>query len=278
MITSILSDTTAREPLQGPNSPLKLTRPAAAKTGSTDDYKDSWTIGYTPDLTTGVWVGNTDNSAMKEVVGSLGAGRIWHQFMEDVHAGTSPIDFVPPPGIQEYRVCKETGKLPTPDCPHVLTEVYPDGYDYAKTAVIPGLPIGGVPQQSRPTPVATPLGRTISQSGDQLQPTATTVPGETPSPEEIQPTAQTTPAVVGPAPAATASSAPAAAAPGPTQGAAGPVNSQAGSGNAPAPTSRPATAPTAALPATAPQPTQAPAPQPPAAVTPRPAPPAQARP
>ena len=87
MITSILSDNTAREPLQGPNSPLKLSRPAAAKTGSTDSYRDSWTIGYTPNVVTGVWVGNTDNSPMKEVLGSMGAGRIWHQYMEDIHIG-----------------------------------------------------------------------------------------------------------------------------------------------------------------------------------------------
>jgi 1A family penicillin-binding protein len=140
MITSILSDNTAREPLQGANSPLKLTRPAAAKTGSTDDYKDSWTIGYTPTLVAGVWVGNTDGTPMKEVVGSLGAGRIWHQYMETVTAGTPVVDFAPPPDLREEKVCRETGQAPTPDCPHVLTEVYPEEYDYARNAIIPGLP------------------------------------------------------------------------------------------------------------------------------------------
>lgn len=185
MITSILSDNTAREPLQGPNSPLKLTRPAAAKTGSTDDYKDSWTIGYTPNLVTGVWVGNTDSTPMREVLGSLGAGRIWHQFMEDVHAGTPVVDFVPPPGVREYRVCRETGQLPTPDCPHVLVEVHPEGYDPVRYAVIQGLPTPSAERRDA-SPQATPLGQTVSESGVALQPTPTPQPGEpTPTPEAL---------------------------------------------------------------------------------------------
>ncbi|MHB8991292.1 MAG: transglycosylase domain-containing protein [Chloroflexota bacterium] len=185
MITSILSDSTAREPLQGPNSPLKLTRPAAAKTGSTDDYKDSWTIGYTPNLVTGVWVGNTDSTPMKEVLGSLGAGRIWHQYMEDIHAGTPVVDFVPPPGLREYRVCKETGQLPTTDCPHVLVEVYPEGYDPVRYAVIQGLPTP-VAESRGISPNATPLGQTVSESGVALQPTPTPRPGQpTPTPEML---------------------------------------------------------------------------------------------
>ena len=214
MITSILSDNTAREPLQGPDSPLKLTRPAAAKTGSTDSYRDSWTIGYTPDLATGVWVGNTDNSPMKEVLGSMGAGRIWNQYMEDVHVGTPPADFVVPPGIKEYRLCKETGRPPAPTerCKRELIEVYPDGYDYVKFAMVEGLPT--------PIPVGTPMGQTVSEKGISLQPTPTPRPGEpTPTPlptPAAAPTsgqAESTP-TAGVAPAAT--SAPAQAATGST--------------------------------------------------------------
>ena len=166
MITSIISDNVAREPLQGLNSPLRLTRPAAAKTGSTDEYRDSWLIGYTPTLATGVWVGNTDLSPMKEVPGSLGAGRIWNQFMEEVHAGQPPTDFAPPPGIREYRICKETGGPPTPDCERVLMEVYPELYQPAQQAVIEGLP-----QQSQY--FGNPLGRTFSPEGTPLVPIGT---------------------------------------------------------------------------------------------------------
>ncbi|HEX9014879.1 MAG TPA: PBP1A family penicillin-binding protein [Chloroflexota bacterium] len=190
MITSILSDNTAREPLQGLNSPLKLSRPAAAKTGSTDDYKDSWTIGYTPDLVTGVWVGNTDARPMKEVVGALGAGRIWNRFMEDVHAGTPVFDFVPPPGIREYRSCRETGGPVVEACPHPLQEVYPETYTFVKNAEIPGLG----PQKFNQYGWA--IGMTFSASGTQLQPTAVKLPdGLAPAiaPEVRQPVPTQTP-------------------------------------------------------------------------------------
>jgi hypothetical protein len=68
------------------------TRPVAAKTGTTNDYRDAWTIGYTPSLVTGVWVGNNDNSAMKRGAdGSVVAAPIWHDYMSRV-LGNTPIE------------------------------------------------------------------------------------------------------------------------------------------------------------------------------------------
>jgi membrane peptidoglycan carboxypeptidase len=64
LITSILSDAKARAPMFGTDSILNLAFPAAAKTGTTNDYRDNWTIGYNPDLVVGVWVGNADNTPM----------------------------------------------------------------------------------------------------------------------------------------------------------------------------------------------------------------------
>ncbi len=57
-----------------PPNVLELDRPAAVKTGTTNDYKDNWTVGYTPQVVIGVWIGNTDNSAMKKVIGHHGRG------------------------------------------------------------------------------------------------------------------------------------------------------------------------------------------------------------
>src|SRR5262249_19397971 len=69
-VTSILSDDRARTPTYGRNSALVLPdHPAAVKTGTTDGFRDSWVVGYTPDLVTGVWVGNTNNSPMRDVLG-----------------------------------------------------------------------------------------------------------------------------------------------------------------------------------------------------------------
>ena len=68
-------------PAFGQGNVLEIGRPAAAKTGTTTDWRDNWTLGYTPDLTVGVWVGNADNTPMKGVSGISGAGPIWHDFM-----------------------------------------------------------------------------------------------------------------------------------------------------------------------------------------------------
>ena len=83
MITNILTDNNARLITYGPNSMLKLSRPAAAKTGTTDNHRDTWTMGYTPNLVIGVWVGNTNGRNMREVLSSMSAGKIWHEAMEE---------------------------------------------------------------------------------------------------------------------------------------------------------------------------------------------------
>ena len=69
LVTSILSDNEARTMEFGANSPLHLSRPAAAKTGTTTDFRDNWTVGYTPYLTVGVWAGNTDGTPMRNTTG-----------------------------------------------------------------------------------------------------------------------------------------------------------------------------------------------------------------
>ncbi|NJL93215.1 MAG: penicillin-binding protein [Anaerolineae bacterium] len=86
LITSILSDENARIPSFGRGSSLSIGRPAAAKTGTTTDFRDNWTVGYTPNLVTGVWVGNADNTPMENVTGVSGAGPIWNQFMRECFA------------------------------------------------------------------------------------------------------------------------------------------------------------------------------------------------
>lgn len=85
-MTNVLSDDNARCTVQvcefGLNSALKLSRPAAAKTGTTESFTDNWTVGYTPQIVTGVWAGNSDRSPMQNVIGVTGAAPIWHQYME----------------------------------------------------------------------------------------------------------------------------------------------------------------------------------------------------
>ena len=127
MITSILSDNAARTPLFGPNNPLKLSRPAAAKTGTTEDNRDLWTVGYTPDLVTGVWVGNSDNKPIAQVLSSLTAAPIWHDFMEEVLAGTPAKEFQEPAGLEKVEICPLSGLRPNKYCPNKVTELFVKG-------------------------------------------------------------------------------------------------------------------------------------------------------
>lgn len=92
-INNILSDNSARSLVFGPNTPLTLgSRPVAAKTGTAQDFRDAWTVGYTPSLAAGVWVGNNDYSPMRKGAdGSVVAAPIWNTFMREVLV-SSPIE------------------------------------------------------------------------------------------------------------------------------------------------------------------------------------------
>lgn len=124
LITDILSDDLARVPTFGEGSVLNLSRPAAVKTGTTTDFRDNWTVGYTPELVIGVWVGNADNETMKEVTGITGAAPIWHDVMEAALRGQPLQAFARPSGLVDVEVCALSGELPGPDCPHRIVETF----------------------------------------------------------------------------------------------------------------------------------------------------------
>ncbi len=117
LTTSVLSDDDARALEFGTNSGLKLSRPSAAKTGTTDSFRDNWTVGYTPNLVTGVWVGNANNDKMIDIIGITGAGPIWHDFMEDTLKPLPVEDFTVPTGIVKTRASDLTGLLPSGGTP-----------------------------------------------------------------------------------------------------------------------------------------------------------------
>ncbi|MGD8623984.1 MAG: PBP1A family penicillin-binding protein [Anaerolineae bacterium] len=129
LITDILSDNAARAPAFGSNNVLRLSRPAAAKTGTTDDWRDAWTVGYTPGLVAGVWVGNADNTPMKNVSGSRGAGPIWHNFMERALGDQPPRQFPRPEGIESFEISADSGALPSEANPrdNLRTEIFAAG-------------------------------------------------------------------------------------------------------------------------------------------------------
>ena len=128
LITDILSDNDARIPSFGRNSALQIGRPAAAKTGTTTDFRDNWVMGFTPTLVVGVWVGNADNTPMVEVTGVSGAGPIYNQFIRRVLLTTPKYEFRQPEGLIHVEVCRLSGLLPKDNCPLRRVEWFIPGY------------------------------------------------------------------------------------------------------------------------------------------------------
>jgi 1A family penicillin-binding protein len=133
LITDILSDDTARTPSFGELSVLGLERPAAVKTGTTTDFRDNWTVGYTPELSVGVWVGNADNEPMHEVLGISGAAPVWHDLMDAGLKGAPAREFQRPGGLAEVEVCSLSGLRPGADCPHRVRELFLEGTQPTET-------------------------------------------------------------------------------------------------------------------------------------------------
>lgn len=97
LISSVLSDQVAKIPAYGVNSPLSFgDRPVASKTGTTNDYRDVWVIGYTPSVVVGMWGGNNDNTPIDKKVAGLVLAPIWHKAMA-VAIGTSSVEYFPDP-------------------------------------------------------------------------------------------------------------------------------------------------------------------------------------
>jgi penicillin-binding protein 1C len=110
LIGDILSDERARALAFGLNSPLNLPFRVAAKTGTSTDFRDSWTIGYTSDFTVGVWVGRFDNRPLNRVSGAMGAAPIFHQVMTRLHREHAPRWFETPADASELAVDRISGK------------------------------------------------------------------------------------------------------------------------------------------------------------------------
>lgn len=117
IISSILSDNGARTPSFGSNSPLFIRGyTVSVKTGTTNDYRDNWTIGYTPSYVVATWVGNNDNQPLKGVVsGVTGAAPIWNQIMSTLIKGKPAEPLIKPDSVVGANICATSGLLPQPE-------------------------------------------------------------------------------------------------------------------------------------------------------------------
>ena len=125
-ISNVLSDNNSRAMVFGLHSALAFSdRPVAAKTGTTSSFRDGWTVGYTPSLTAGVWVGNNNNTPMKNGEdGVITAAPIFHEFMTNALKGTPVEQFTRPAEIKDVTVDKFSNKLPTDSSPETVTDIF----------------------------------------------------------------------------------------------------------------------------------------------------------
>lgn len=134
-ISDILSDRDARARTFGYTPYLSISdRVSAAKTGTTTDYKDGWTVGYTPNIVTGVWTGNNDNTPMNQAPGSAVAAPIWDQFMEEATDNYTPKSFNRPDTIKDTSLATLSNQKATNDSWRTTRDIaaiwqIPDKYD-----------------------------------------------------------------------------------------------------------------------------------------------------
>ncbi len=124
LVTHILSDPAARAPGFGKAGIFDFPFPVAVKTGTSNDYRDNWTVGYSSEVTVGVWVGNFSGKPMGNISGITGAGPLFHQVMKAAMQGREGRDFEPPPGLVTKRVCSLSGQLAGPLCAYGYDEIF----------------------------------------------------------------------------------------------------------------------------------------------------------
>lgn len=179
-LVSIMTDNNARSYVFGSNSALTLGgRPVAAKTGTTQDFRDGWTVGFTPSLVAGVWTGNNNNTPMKRDA-VMTAGPIWNKFMKEALAGTPVEEFNKPSEIKTVTVDAVSGLLPTQYTPETKSEVFadyavPTKYDNVHVPVevdiLTGLPAtDSTPSDRRATEIYTVLHSERPQNSAWEQP------------------------------------------------------------------------------------------------------------
>jgi membrane carboxypeptidase/penicillin-binding protein len=130
LMESVVKDGTARS-LKG----LGFDWPAAGKTGTTNDGRDAWFVGYTTSLLAGVWTGADDNRALK-LTGAKDALPLWAKFMKEAVADRPADDFVQPDGLVRIRICVESGMVARSGCPKKLDELFIAGTEPTRECLL----------------------------------------------------------------------------------------------------------------------------------------------
>lgn len=160
IMSQMMSDNTARAEEFGSSLTVSSKRPAAVKTGTTEDFRDAWTIGFTPSLAIGVWIGNNDNSQMSSVAGSLGAAPIWKSLMQQLLTNTPVEQFTKPSGVETATICRANGAIADQPGGNTLTENFlPD--------TLPSTHCNQKPAEQTPPPAQQTQPQTQTQDQNQ---------------------------------------------------------------------------------------------------------------
>jgi penicillin-binding protein 1C len=149
LITDILADKDARIPAFGYLSPLNLPFACAVKTGTSADFRDNWTIGYTPKYTVGVWVGNFDATPMFNISGVTGCGPLFKDIMLLLGKKNWDMKFPRAENVIKLNICPQSGNRATEYCPGAMEDVFIAGTEpqescpiHTKTEPSPSFPPG----------------------------------------------------------------------------------------------------------------------------------------
>ncbi len=144
MLADMLADNSARASAFGLNSWLRFDFPVACKTGTSSDYRDNWAVGYTPEFTVAVWVGNMDGSPMREITGVTGAAPAFHEIFEHLHQQFGTTWYPRPPELLRQWIDPLTGYRVNPDRPGAVQEnsispiiAHEESYDAFGRVILP---------------------------------------------------------------------------------------------------------------------------------------------
>jgi penicillin-binding protein 1C len=119
-VADILSDPEARALEFGRSSVLTLPLQTAVKTGTSNDYRDAWTVGFTHRYTVGVWMGNVDRRPMHEVTGSIGPALVFRALMAELHRNRDTKPLYLSRKLRQVAICRQSGALPSSSCPRTM--------------------------------------------------------------------------------------------------------------------------------------------------------------
>jgi penicillin-binding protein 1C len=154
LIADILSDPEARALEFGRSSVLTLPLQTAVKTGTSNDYRDAWTVGFTHRYTVGVWMGNLDRKPMHEVTGSIGPALVFRALVAELHRNREGKPLYLSRRLRQIAICRESGALPVESCPRAMEWFRPETEPEASCPIHSGA--GAAASASGPIRVARP--------------------------------------------------------------------------------------------------------------------------